>query len=236
MGQSRGNFTKYPRTPHIFGSRGTSDDKYLGENDSLELIRSSGLVIEEKVDGANVGIHFDEDKLILQCRGHEVTSGMHPQFDPLKAWAESNRLALHSILGDRYLLFGEWLYARHHLRYTDLPHYLLEFDTWDKRNQSFLDTSSREKVFKGGPVISVAVIHTGPLNRFEDLIALLGTSAYGSDVMEGLYLKVESDGRVLSRAKYVRKSFTDEVEATGHHWSRRPVETNGLRSGMNLWQ
>ena len=235
MGQSRDSFTKYPRTPHIFGSRGTSDDKYLSENDSLELIRSSGLVIEEKVDGANVGIHFAEGRLVLQCRGHEVTSGMHPQFDPLKAWAEANRGRLHAMLGTRYLLFGEWLYARHHLRYTDLPHYLLEFDTWDKQKGFFLDTPSRERLYQHSQIVSVTVVHTGLLSRFEDLLALLGASAYGNDTAEGLYLKVEAEGCVAKRAKYVRQNFTAEVETTGQHWSRRPIETNQLRLGVHLW-
>jgi hypothetical protein len=31
MGTSHGDFTKYPRTPHLFGSKGTDDDKHLNE-------------------------------------------------------------------------------------------------------------------------------------------------------------------------------------------------------------
>jgi predicted kinase len=31
MGSSHGDFVKYPRTPHLFGSKGTDDDKHLGE-------------------------------------------------------------------------------------------------------------------------------------------------------------------------------------------------------------
>ena len=34
MGTSHGDFTKYPRTPHLFGSQGTDDDKHLGEAES----------------------------------------------------------------------------------------------------------------------------------------------------------------------------------------------------------
>jgi hypothetical protein len=30
MGRSNDEFVKYPRTPHLFGSRGTDDDKHLG--------------------------------------------------------------------------------------------------------------------------------------------------------------------------------------------------------------
>ena len=37
MGNSRDDFTKYPRTPHPFGSKGTDDDKHLGEAESKEF-------------------------------------------------------------------------------------------------------------------------------------------------------------------------------------------------------
>ena len=41
----------------------------------------------EKLDGTNVGIHFTSlGRMILQCRGHEITEGMHPQFDLFKAF------------------------------------------------------------------------------------------------------------------------------------------------------
>ncbi|QDT80602.1 hypothetical protein Mal35_40740 [Gimesia maris] len=38
MGSSHDQFVKYPRTPHLFGSTGTADDKRLSEQDSLQFI------------------------------------------------------------------------------------------------------------------------------------------------------------------------------------------------------
>ena len=35
---SHDDFLKYPRTPHLFGSRGTDDDKHLGEKESSDFI------------------------------------------------------------------------------------------------------------------------------------------------------------------------------------------------------
>jgi hypothetical protein len=34
MGASRDDFVKYPRTPHLFGARGTDDDKHLSLDDN----------------------------------------------------------------------------------------------------------------------------------------------------------------------------------------------------------
>ena len=76
MGTSHGDFTKYPRTPHLFGSKGTDDDKHLGEVESNEFIADDSLIVEEKIDGTNVGIHFSIDgEMVLQCRGHLITEG-----------------------------------------------------------------------------------------------------------------------------------------------------------------
>ncbi|MEL6110751.1 MAG: RNA ligase family protein, partial [Planctomycetota bacterium] len=112
MGASHGDFTKYPRTPHLFGSKGTADDKHLGEVESIELISDPTLIVEEKIDGTNVGIHFTETgEMVLQCRGHLITEGMHPQYDLFKQWAAVQRNVLESKLEDRFILFGEWVFA-----------------------------------------------------------------------------------------------------------------------------
>ena len=54
MGRSYGEFVKYPRTPHLFGSKGTDDDKHLGEPESRRFIADEFLIVEEKL-GALIG-------------------------------------------------------------------------------------------------------------------------------------------------------------------------------------
>src|SRR6266849_5710272 len=92
MGATRDDFIKYPRTPHLFGSKGTDDDKHLGQKESEAFIADPSLVVEEKIDGTNVGIHFtSRGRMVLQCRGHEITEGMHPQYDLFKQWTSVKR-------------------------------------------------------------------------------------------------------------------------------------------------
>jgi len=75
MGTSRDDFVKYPRTPHLFGSKGTDDDRHLGPKESAALVADPSLIVEEKLDGTNVGIHFTvAGRMVLQCR-HEITEG-----------------------------------------------------------------------------------------------------------------------------------------------------------------
>ena len=44
MGTTHGDFLKYPRTPHLFGSTGTDDEQHLGETEPrlASISRTSG--------------------------------------------------------------------------------------------------------------------------------------------------------------------------------------------------
>ena len=101
MGSSRDDFVKYPRTPHLFGSRGTDDDKHLGRRRiHATSLRTPSLIVEEKLDGTNVGIHFTTaGRMVLQCRGHEITTGMHAQYDLFKQWTMGKRPVLEDDAG-----------------------------------------------------------------------------------------------------------------------------------------
>ena len=132
MGSSYGDFVKYPRTPHLFGSKGTADDKHMDQLSSNKMISDESLIIEEKLDGTNVGMHFSEGKLILQCRGHIITEGMHPQYDLFKQWTMVKHSVLYQMLGENFIMFGEWVFAKHSIFYKALSHYFFEFDIFDK--------------------------------------------------------------------------------------------------------
>ncbi len=180
MGASHGEFVKYPRTPHLFGSAGTVDDKHFGPDESSRMLIDPSLIVEEKLDGTNVGLHFGpRGDLILQCRGHLITEGMHPQYDLLKQWTATKHATLEGMLGDRYLLFGEWVYAHHSIPYRRLPHYFFEFDIYDKERVAFLDLATRLSILEGTGIATVPVIHRGTISR-ADLDSLIGPSRFDS--------------------------------------------------------
>lgn len=245
MGSSRDDFTKYPRTPHLFGSKGTDDDKHMGESDSKKFIAHPSLIIEEKLDGTNVGIHFSESgQMILQCRGHLITDGMHPQYDLFKQWTVTKRRTLEGMLGQSYILFGEWMYAKHSIHYRELPHYFFEFDIYDKVNQVFLSLDRRLELLDDTGILTVPVVHQGSITR-KKLETLIGPSQFGSHfenpftrqidhIMEGLYLRTEENGVVTARAKFVRPEFVERVKQNTHWQQQRMVE-NLLNPDVDIW-
>ncbi len=225
---------KYPRTPHIAGSRVQPGDEDLASI-AVDSLRGLNIVVEEKLDGSNSGISFDQNgTLLLQSRGHILTGGARErQFNLFKRWANHHSGTLFEVLGCRYIMYGEWLYARHTIFYDELPHYFLEFDVLDRDRSEFLSTGERHRLLAGIPVVSVPVLGSGEIRALD---SYLGRSACSStELMEGLYLKQEEDGRVIGRYKYVRAGFLQAVADSGEHWMDRPIEPNRLRPGVDLF-
>ena len=251
------NIIKYPRTPQLEGSRLQPGDEDLSQV-PFSQIAGRHAVIEEKIDGANTALSFDpEGRLRLQSRGHFLTGGYREKhYQLFKQWAAVQRDLLWQALGCRYVMYGEWMYAKHTVYYDALPHYFMEFDILARESDAFLDTPSRREITKDLPVCSVPVLGEGAFTRADQILSLLGDSRYithrhlenlrsaalreGQDperilretdatrTMEGLYIKVEEEGRVAMRLKFVRASFTQTVEVSQSHWLERPIIPNGL--------
>lgn len=252
---------KYPRTPHLQGSRLQPGDEDLSQV-PFSNISGRHVVLEEKVDGANSAISFGEEgELLLQSRGHYLTGGLREKhYDLMKQWAAVHSQAFYEVLGQRYIMYGEWLYAKHAIYYDRLPHYFMEFDIYDREKGIYLDTPSRHALIKDLPVCSVPVLAAGRFSSMEQLLSHLGPSGYISDrhlqdlhakasamgldadrvlretaptnMMEGIYIKVEEDGQVVDRMKYVRADFLQSVEESGSHWLDRPIVPNGITADI----
>jgi len=245
MGSSTDSFIKYPRTPHLFGSKGTDDDRHMNAKDSAAFIANASLIVEEKLDGTNVGIHFlGTGRMVLQCRGHEITEGMHPQYDLFKQWVAVKRPVLEAMLADRFILFGEWLYAKHSVFYTALPHYFFEFDIFDKAESCFLSLARRLELIDGTGIHTVPVVHQGKA-KHDELLGLIHESAFGAQFenpftgkmdarMEGLYVRIESDGKATGRAKIVRPEFVEKVKQS-EHWQHQQMVPNQLAPNADIW-
>jgi len=256
---------KYPRTPHIQGSRIQAGDEDLSQI-SFRLLAGRQITVEEKCDGANCAVSFDENgDLLLQSRGHYLVGGLRERhYNLLKKWASVHRDRFHEVLGSRYVMYGEWLYAKHSIYYDALPHYFMEFDVYDRERGLFLDTESRKELLTTLPIVSAPVLAQRAFKSVDDLKTLLGPSAYirdghidrlrayceanakcgpadmrcaetdSSTTMEGLYIKVEEDGRVVDRMKFVRQSFLQCVAVSNAHWLDQPIVPNALRYPLEV--
>lgn len=256
---------KYPRTAHLEGSRlqvGDTDH----QNTPYSRLHGCQIVVEEKLDGANVGLSFsDGAELLLQSRGHYlVGGGRERQFNLLKRWGTAHEQALLAQLEDRYVMYGEFMHKKHSVFYDQLPHWFNEFDIYDRQTQSFLATPARKTLLGDAPVLPVPVLYAGVAPpKLADLLALIQHSlakttrwrdcfeatvkregydlpkawamADKSDRMEGLYIKVEEDGRVVDRYKWVRSDFVQAILDANQHHSMQPYIPNQLAPGVDIY-
>ena len=220
-------FFRFPHTPHLgwFGSGAPRADKVLAPAEANELLATE-VIIEEKVDGANLGFSVDEHaELRAQNRGHYLDlTALSGQWKPLRHWLASRRYALVEALAPNLMLFGEWCFAVHSVRYSRLPDWFVAFDVYDRASMEFWSAARRDELVARLDIAAVPKLGHGRYD-LAAAKALLGRSRLGDDPAEGLYVRHEENGTLVSRAKLVRPEF---VQAIDEHWSKRALVQNQL--------
>ncbi len=223
-------FFRFPATPHLawLGSEAPRSDKIVTTSTASKLL-DGDLFVEEKVDGANLGLWVDGQGAVhAQNRGSILQPGGHPQWGPLWPWLDLRRAQLAGGLASDLILFGEWCFARHSILYCELFDWFVVFDVWDRSVARWWSTSRRDALVTELGLCSVPRIAHG---RFDlpSLVELAEQtrSRLGADAVEGVVVRLDSGPHLDCKAKLVCREFTSGIET---HWSRRPLQTNRLRS------
>lgn len=120
---------KYNRTFHLSFSPGATKDDKIAKN-TQELLNNS-VILTVKMDGSNVCMEHEN----CFARSHS-TSPSHLSFSAFKALHASVK----HLIPANVQIFGEWLYAKHSIHYTELPNYFMIFavrkdDIWLSWNE-----------------------------------------------------------------------------------------------------
>lgn len=227
-------FFRFPHTPHLawLGEGTPRDDKVLSPAEAADFL-ADDVVVEEKLDGANMGISVSQKgEIRVQNRGQYLSAPHAGQFKKLDAWLAPREGALFDALGEELILFGEWCAARHSLDYDTLPDWFLIFDVYDRKVKRFWSTARRDRLAKELDLLAVPRLSHGKfsLATLKELL-LNQTSAFRPGALEGLVVRREDGEWLDSRAKLVRPEFTQAID---EHWRRRPLEWNQLQGFGNL--
>jgi len=259
---------KFPRTPHLFSvGSATDDDEECDDAQARQILAHIGrgwspdatVIIEEKIDGANLGISFDTDStLVFQNRSKVVTHESDSQFAKLKGWSTEHLGELYDLLTEsdvpRYIVFGEWLASRHSVSYSTLPGWFIAFDVFDTATNAYLSVRDRDqRLAQCAPSLPVVrTLATVPAQLREEradasnaavekgrqgILRLIGDKTHYSDgpkdTMEGCYIRLERDNALVYRCKVVNKGFLNGIEQQGH-WKSQSTRENILRK--DVWQ
>lgn len=223
----KNDFFKFPSTPHLAVLAGVDirGDKMLSESERYNFLQHS-LVVEEKVDGANLGISFDpKGNLRVQNRGAYLHPPESGQWKKLDGWLVSRLDRLFEYLSDQFILFGEWCYAQHSVFYDCLPDWFLGFDIYDKRSGRFFSSERRDALLRKMRIAQVPIIARGQF-AYPEIQKFLSTSKLSNQPMEGIYLRFDQNDWLAQRAKLVRPAF---IQALDQHWSHSSIRPNRLK-------
>lgn len=225
-------FFRFPHTPHLawLGEGAPRDDKVLSAAEA-EALLAGDVVVEEKLDGANMGLSLDAaGRLRAQNRGQYLAEPHAGQFARLPAWLGQHGDALLGTLTPGLMLFGEWCAARHSLDYSALPDWFLLFDVYDRAAERFWSTTRRNALAQAAGLATVPMILRGrtTLPALRQLLATQPSRYRAGLPLEGVVVRRESADWCQVRAKLVSADFTQAIDT---HWRRRRVEWNRLDCG-----
>jgi hypothetical protein len=204
--------SKYPRTPHVKWSEGMSNDdltNYCG------YFLGKEVVVTLKMDGENTSMYRDA------IHARSVLSGNHPS----RTWVKNLHGRISHQIPFGFRICGENLYAKHSIKYKDLPSYFMLFAVYDPVQRCLSWNETVEWAKRLG-LYTVPVLYTGRYD--EALIKKLYQEKYGENDMEGYVIRLADDFKYEEHrynvAKFVRKGHV----RTDEHWLTMNIDKNGL--------
>jgi RNA ligase len=198
----------YPRVAHLFPGRGSSDDVTL-DSGELATLLASEVVVEEKLDGANVVLWLgDAGRVECALRSGPGSMDRAGQLGPLRAWTAAHDVPVRSVLANGYTaVYAEWLFLAHSVAYDRLPSFLAVIDLWRGEN-GFASVDDRDGLCADTGLVTPPELWRGVPHDLDAIEPLFGRSAWGSGPAEGLVVRsVDAAADVPRVAKLLAPGF-----------------------------
>ena len=226
---------KFPRTKHAMNLGSAASDDLVLDHRQLQDIfsKSHRVVVEEKIDGANLGIHLSgfDFRFLVHNRGHFINSQSQTQFKKLDTWLSEHAAELISLLNrddqwpSRFVLYGEWMAMTHSIPYTAVPDLFIAFDMYDRLESKFLSRKSLHNILSKTTIHQVPSIDYQFDLKSDELINIVRSpSKYYDGPVEGVYIRFEDQtgNTTDDRAKIVRADFL----TSDKHWKAGKPTSN----------
>lgn len=208
---------KYPRTPHLpFSLGSTNDDRFITTK-TLKFLKSGiELVVTEKMDGGNLSLYKDN------FHARSLSSHNNPWDSPAKAlWS-----SIKADIPDGWRITGESMYAERSIKYSKLESVFLIFGIWNEKNEllSWSDTEYWSELLD---LKTVKKLYQG--DSYEEAIKVW-FDTYNPEESEGFVLRNSGsfhyDNFSGNIGKYVRANHV----TTDANWRKNNFNTNAFIS------
>ncbi|KAG0234198.1 hypothetical protein BGW42_006836 [Actinomortierella wolfii] len=190
-------------------------------------------------------INVDSEKSLLEDDGddawQDTGSEKGDENDGDEEYVDEDRVLQDGLAA--YVLYGEWLYAKHSVQYTGLDSWFVPFDLLDVKTGMFVSRKVFSKAIgqtklRGPPQISIPEDVRGDKTKMVEWVMqkLESTSQLVRQDegegkgkkerrVEGLYFRIDQGHRLLTRCKVVRPDFI----ASEERWGTKEQVTNDLK-------
>jgi hypothetical protein len=210
----------YPKIGHLPGSRTGPNDRQISPS-LAERLTAKGrpddrVVVQEKLDGSCVLVMRHEGALLAMGReGGRCDESRNEGRRRFAAWL-AGREGLFGWLDEGEKLAGEWLALAHGTRYA-LPHGpFVAFDLFDARRERASEEVLAARLPPALP--RPRLLHEGPPIALGAALEALGERGHHGalEAAEGVVYRLESRGRMLALAKWVRAGKIDGAYLADH--------------------
>lgn len=192
----------YPRIPYLWvPDAGAAGDRLVAPAERPMWLRRP-VVVEEKLDGANVSVWWEDGRPQVASRGGPGAMDRAGQIGPLRARINAAYDRIGALLDGSWVLYCEWLWLTHTVFYDRLPDHLVVLDLWHPE-LGFAELATRDARVQAIGMVVPPSLFTGVLGSAEVLVELMGQSRFSTAAMEGVVLR-RDDGE---RCKVLRPGF-----------------------------
>ena len=182
------------------------DIERLKDKYALAFSKGEHITITEKIDGSNASIGFEDGELSCFSRKQKLSPentlrGFYTFVQTLDA--EKFR----EVLGDRYVVFGEWLVS-HTIKYpaTRLSKFYV-FDVWDTEVEQYVPWSVTKDFAAKLGLTTVPLFYDGPFVSWEHVQSFVGKTEMDAEPCgEGAVIKSQDrlDNKSSNTPPYVK--------------------------------
>ena len=183
------------------------------------------IVIQEKIDGSNASIRYDEESGTLKAFSRRLELNADNTLNGFWDYVQTLNLnTFKEILGSRYIVFGEWMGAKHAIKYPENVYgKFWMFDVWDTQTEQYLPyeetRSFYDKLIACGNEDNkfnfVPVFYIGKFESWEKTSELVGRTEVGAEPTgEGVVIKRQNcldskSSRLPFYVKIVSEQFSE---------------------------
>ena len=183
------------------------------------------IVIQEKIDGSNASIRYDEESGTLKAFSRRLELSADNTLNGFWDYVQTLNLnTFKEILGSRYIVFGEWMGAKHAIKYPENVYgKFWMFDVWDTQTEQYLPYEETRSFYdkliacgnEGNKFNFVPVFYIGKFESWEKTSELVGRTEVGAEPAgEGIILKRQDyldskSSRLPFYVKIVSEQFSE---------------------------